>query len=174
VAAALGSAVDRLRPSLIYAPSTVDFHPEHRGVALALARALGQCDAGALPPRLRVYPVQVPLTRILVNRLAATGDVAATSRAALETYATQVGALRSSLRMKRYAALRYRAGTQAEVFWELPADDYRDMVLASADPVCPPSRPLYRGVRRLPFSDPLAYLRGRRARRRLGAIAARE
>ena len=57
--------------------------------------------------------------------MAATGVVAGRSRVALECYVTQLGSLRSSLRTKRYAALQYKAGTQAEVFWELSAGAYR-------------------------------------------------
>src|SRR5262245_198206 len=61
---ALRALIERFAPDVIYAPSRIDFHPEHHKAAYALALALA---ATALAPRVRVYQVQVPLTPILTN-----------------------------------------------------------------------------------------------------------
>ena len=54
------------RPQIIYAPSCVDFHPEHLKVARCLARALIQEATGDVK-RIRAYEMQVPLGNELVN-----------------------------------------------------------------------------------------------------------
>jgi len=169
----LKRVLDAESPDLVYAPSRVDFHPEHRRVAQALARALGGGRGRTPGLRIRIYPVQVPLTGILTNRVAPTGVVARRSRLALERYETQLTSLRSSLRAKRYAGLRYRAGPQAEVYWELPAEGYRAIHDEDGGHQPSRSRGSFRGLRPLPFTDPLAYLAGRGERWRLRSVAER-
>jgi hypothetical protein len=56
---------------------------------------------------------------------------------------------------------------QAEEFWELPAGQYAALH-AELDGW---SGDVFRGVRFYPFSDPLAYLRGRAERRRIAGMA---
>ena len=121
LSARLRTLLEEAAPHVVYAPSRVDFHPEHRKVATSLARALA---GGAGHPLVRTYQVQVPLTASLTNVVASTGSVARRARSALEAYQTQVGSLRRTLRMKRYAGLRHRATPEAEVFWELPVPAY--------------------------------------------------
>ena len=153
----------RHEPDLVYAPSRVDFHCEHERVARALAAALGD---GPAPRRLRVYPVQVPLTATLANVVVPTRDLPRVRRA-LRCYVTQLGALSCCLRPRRYSAGLYRLPGPAEEFWQLDPGQYRRLHHQ------PPERPLvetFRGLRHYAWSDPLAYLRGLGERRRLASI----
>ena len=51
-------------PTVIYAPSQLDFHSDHRRVAQAVAATVS-----ARPVLVRVYPIQVPLTPLVSNLL---------------------------------------------------------------------------------------------------------
>ncbi|RMH16029.1 MAG: PIG-L family deacetylase [Acidobacteria bacterium] len=152
----------RLRPAVIYAPSAIDFHPEHRRAAQALAAALDD-DRAAL----RVYPVQVPLTPPVINLACPAGERAGGLAAALAAYRSQLGSLERCLRTRRYMARLYRRDRLLEVFWQLPAATYRRLHPPGDAPADPP----FRGLRYLALSDPLAFLAGRRARRRLALEA---
>jgi LmbE family N-acetylglucosaminyl deacetylase len=167
---ALTAILNRLSPDLLYAPSRIDFHPEHYRVAHCLAGVLDAQRAGAVPI-VRIYQVQVPLTPILANLVAATGSVMDGSLVALDQYATQAGSLLRCLRMKRYAALWYGVAHQAEEFWELTAAEYWALHRA------PPRRPLvrtFRGLGSFALTDPLAYMRGVVERCRLARLAAQK
>ncbi|HYF64991.1 MAG TPA: hypothetical protein VD886_19355, partial [Herpetosiphonaceae bacterium] len=150
---------------VIYAPSRVDFHPEHWRVAQALALALAD---GAAPPgvRVRAYQVQVPLTAILVNLVTPVGDVQARSQAVYAAYQTQRGSLARTARMRRYAAGFYGLEGSGEEFWQLSAAQYARL---HRGPLA--SWPGFRSLRPHALSDPLAYWHGRGARRRLRLIA---
>ena len=159
--ARLAELLDDWRPDLVYAPSRVDYHPEHARVAHGLALALaGSGEA----PSVRVYPVQVPLTRGLTNLVADVSVVVARLEQALDAYATQQHNTLRAMRSRRYAACFYRLGRWAEEFWEMPAEHYCLLHEAPPDPW---DATLFRGLRRLPLTDPLAYLQGRSARREL-------
>jgi LmbE family N-acetylglucosaminyl deacetylase len=88
----LEALLDDLEPDLVYAPSRIDFHPEHRRVAHALALALDS-RLGARPRALavRIYGVQVPLTPALANLVADVSDVAERCHAVLRSYTSQAG-----------------------------------------------------------------------------------
>jgi LmbE family N-acetylglucosaminyl deacetylase len=154
-------------PGVVYAPSRVDYHPEHCRVAEALALALAELPPESRP-LVRVYQVQVPLTRALTNLVADISGVAAECAAALDAYVTQRSNMGRALRQRRYAAAYFRLKRQAEEFWELTAEQYgalhddRHSCLGRA----------FRGMRFYSFSDPLAYLWGRSERRRLALLVA--
>jgi LmbE family N-acetylglucosaminyl deacetylase len=154
----LGAALDLCSPTVVYAPSVVDFHPEHVAVARSLATAL----AVGSPQRLRVYPVQVPLTSVLVNLVSPVGDRLPAVAEAIETYASQSVSLRRCLRARAYAGARHGLAEAAEEFWEMTADDYRRL-----QPGPPGALSRFRGLRHHALGDPLAYLAGRDERRRL-------
>jgi LmbE family N-acetylglucosaminyl deacetylase len=149
------------RPDVVYAPSLIDFHPEHHRVAHALALALGDAQ---VKPSVHVYQVQVPLTPRLTNLVAATAGVAEPAGRALRCYASQWHSAARSLRQRRYAGARYRTGGPAEEFWELPGERYCALH-ADSPAQWPVTR--FRGLRFYPWADPLAYLRGRSARWRI-------
>ncbi len=155
-------------PTIVYAPSRVDFHPEHLAVAHTLGRALDSAPA-ARRIRVRVYQVQVPLTRILTNLVADVSDVFTESVTALRAYESQYGSIESVHRRRRYGALSHRAVGPVEEFWELTADQYAELHRASSTEWSG----RFRGMRRFAWTDPLAYLFGNAERRRL-RLGARE
>jgi LmbE family N-acetylglucosaminyl deacetylase len=162
----LRDVIGKTAPQIIYAPSCVDFHPEHVAVARALAGALSSPSAGA--PTIRVYQLHVPLTPILANRVAMVQSVADDLGAALGCYRSQLGSLERCWRMKRYGAALYGLSGLGEEFWEMDRDAYGRVhgTAVAAGPEGP-----YRGVRARPFTDPLSYLQGLAARRALRAVS---
>jgi LmbE family N-acetylglucosaminyl deacetylase len=161
--ASLRALLRQFAPQIVYAPSRVDFHPEHARVACALALALADAPAET---RVRVYQVQVPLTPALTNLVVDISGVIAQNTAALHAYATQRSNIGRAIRQRHYAAALYGLKRQAEEFWELSIKQYAalhaDLNGWSGD--------IFRGLRFYPFSDPLAYLRGRAERRRVADL----
>lgn len=164
--ARLREALLRVRPRVVYAPSCVDFHPEHLRVARALAHALDD----TLDPSVRVYAVSVPLTPTLANCAADTSAVTQLQDAALATYRTQGEALRATKRLRRYLACYYGAARSAEEFWELAPHAYQRVMQqgdwlgarAWARELTP-----YRSLQFRSWSDPLAFWQGQPERQRL-------
>jgi len=166
----LHDLLERYEPTVVYAPSRVDFHPEHLAVAHALARALGTLAVDAAARiRLRVYQVQVPLTPILANVVADVSSVLVESTAALCAYDSQLGSIEGVHRRRRYGALAHRMRGPVEEFWELTAQQYAELHCGSSVEWLGK----FRGVRRFAWTDPLAYWLGNAERRRLQAAAAR-
>lgn len=158
----LESLLRELEPDWVYVPSCVDYHPEHRRVAGAVALAVERAvQHGLRAPRVRVAQNQVPLTAALTNLVADTSTVAERALAALELYRSQRGAIVPYLRIKRYTARFYGFARQGEELWELSAEEYRRLQAGIGSA----SRP-FRSFRHYSWSDPLAYLVGRRERRR--------
>jgi hypothetical protein len=148
---------------VVYAPSCVDFHPEHLRVARNLAGMLRPSQT------VRVYELGVPLTPILANVVADIHSVKAAKNGALACFASQQAALAPLARLARYRRAQYGVA-HAEVFWEMPAQAYQDIMGYGAWSW---KDAPFRGIRPRPFSDPLAFLRGRRTRRRLRQFARR-
>ena len=165
----LEASLDDIEPDVIYAPSRIDFHPEHHRVAHALARAL-DTHVRVRPRALyvRIYSVQVPLTPALANLVVDVSDVAERCHAVLRSYASQEGSVECSYRQRRYGALLHGVRGEVEEFWELPAARYAALHLDT------PERwpAAFRGLRNFSLSDPFAYLTGQRERRRLRSAAA--
>ena len=165
----LRALLEQVEPTIVYAPSRVDFHPEHLSVAQSLASTFGSLGGTLVARvRVRVYQVQVPLTRILANVVADVAPVLAESDAALRAYESQAGSVESVRRRRRYGALAHRASGPVEEFWELTAAEYAELHRG------PHAEWLgkFRGVRRFAWTDPLAYWFGNAERRRLQAAAA--
>jgi LmbE family N-acetylglucosaminyl deacetylase len=159
---ALRDLLRETAPHIVYAPSCVDFHPEHVRVAACLAQAMA--DSGSHDPIVRMYQMQVPLTPWLVNRVAPIASIVPTLVAAMRLYETQRGSIERCLRMKRYGARFYGLPGWAEEFWEVDAAAYARMHATSGG-IAVDRR--FRSVRARPFTDPLAYLQGLAARRAL-------
>lgn len=160
----LSHLIEEFAPELIYAPSRIDFHPEHLAVAHALARALVASNCAAI---MRIYQVQVPLTSVLSNLVVDVSAQFADCAAVLRSYATQAGSVACAFRQRRYSAARHGFEFAAEEFWQMSAARYVSLHAA------PPSdwpRP-FRGLRNFPLTDPLAYWVGRDARRRMSSAA---
>ncbi len=158
----LAGVLRRSRPDVVYAPSRIDFHPEHERVARALGGALASAQGEAR--KVRIYAVQVPLTPRLSNLVVAVDLEAPDLEAAFRAHRSQLGSLERCLRRRRYAGRLYRMPGPAETFWQLTPAHYRRLHRRT------PRRPLhrtFRGLRYYAWSDPLAYLRGLQERRRL-------
>lgn len=155
--AGLQKLFHQFQPTLIYAPSRVDYHPEHWRVAHALALALTEAVT------VRVYQVHVPLTGLLTNVVADTSGVSGRVAQAFAAYSSQQDTLARSFRLRRYAACYFRLERHAEPFWQLPAGAYRQHHQSQPDqwPAA------FRGLRHRALDDPLAYLFGRAERQRL-------
>jgi LmbE family N-acetylglucosaminyl deacetylase len=168
--ARLRDALMRLQPNIIYAPSCIDFHPEHVRVARALAAALDDIA----PTMLRVYAISVPLTRTLANCVADTSAVMHLQHVALAAYRTQVVALRAPKRLRHYLANYYGVARSAEEFWEISPRAYQSMMQqgdwlgerAWARELTP-----YRSLQFRSWSDPLAFWQGGHARQQLFRLA---
>lgn len=158
--------LDALVPDVVYVPSCVDFHPEHRAVARVAARCLASA-AGRRTGRsiaVRAYEVQVPLTDILINLVAPIAVVSSGVHAAAAAYGSQADSLAGALRLKRYAGARHGLGVAAEAFWELSPAAYAWL---HEGPAAGSSGSRFRGLRRLAMTDPLAFALGRLERRQL-------
>ncbi len=159
----LAQVLRRYRPDTIYAPSRVDFHPEHEKVARALAGALATDCESPSPAELRIYSIQVPLTPILSNLIVPVDQPEPRLDKALAAHRSQLGSLEPCRRHRRYLGRLHGLG-DAEELWRLTAEQYQR--LHRDPPRRPPGR-IFRGLRYYAWSDPLAYLRGLGERRRL-------
>ncbi|MDH3457918.1 MAG: PIG-L family deacetylase [Gemmatimonadota bacterium] len=153
---------DRLAPlidsaQIVYAPSCVDFHPDHLWVAQAVAAVIRPDQV------VRAYELGVPLTPILANCVLDTAAVADAKRAALACFATQTMTMAPLHRGARYRSALY-GHTHCEVFWELSGRAYRALMQTHAWGF---EDTPFRGIRRHPLTDPWAFFLGTRARRRL-------
>jgi LmbE family N-acetylglucosaminyl deacetylase len=155
--AALRALVTELAPDVCYAPSRLDYHPEHVRVAEALASVLPD---GTLA---RIYPVHVPLLGA-VNLVADVSLEWPGIDAVVAAYVTQAASTARAARVRRYAAALYGCERAGETFWELPAAAYRAM---HSFPGASAAEGPWRGLRERPWTDPLAYLRGARERQHL-------
>jgi LmbE family N-acetylglucosaminyl deacetylase len=152
-------------PDIIYAPSRIDFHPEHLRVAHALALALGEVtEPRRQSIRVRVYPIQVPLDPFTVNLVTDVSGVHSQCEAVLQAYESQAASIHCARRRRRYSALLHRIAGHAEELWELPAGRY--VALHRESPMYWPQ--VFRGLRNFPLTDPLAYLAGMQERRKIG------
>lgn len=158
--AALHALFQEWLPHLVYAPSRIDFHPEHQRVVQALAAVLGDYSDSHLRA-IRVYPVQVPLTPVLTNLVTPIADVMPQVSAVLRAYVTQKDNMGRAMRQRRYAAHLYGLRGGAEELWQMSPEQYAWLhrSLESA------SMSTFRGLRGNAWSDPLAYLTGVSARR---------
>ena len=160
----LRALIEAHRPDIIYAPSRIDFHPEHFRVAHSLALALAESREPRLrATRVRIYQIQVPLHPLVINLVADVSRVWPQCGAVLRAYASQAASLAWCNRQRRYSSLRHGTAGHAEVFWELSAQRYADLHRESPEHWST----AFRGLRNLPLTDPLAYLAGTREQRRI-------
>jgi LmbE family N-acetylglucosaminyl deacetylase len=159
----LGALLERLLPDVVYAPSRIDFHPQHLAVAHALALALMGIPSHVPAPTIRVYAIQVPLTPILSNLVVDVSLVRRRCDAILRAYGSQTRSLECTRRMRGYSARGHGAAGYAEEFWEISTRQY---VALHREPPRQWPTP-FRGLRNSPLSDPLAYLIGTRERLRI-------
>ncbi len=143
---------------VIYAPSMIDFHPEHRRVAECIAGIVGQRQI------VRIYQLGVPLGANLINLVADVSSVIEIKNNALAAHQSQKNAVKPLRRMTRYLSKYYRLRA-VECFWELPGDSYASLMQNAAG--WSEKNGAFRGIRPHSFTDPLAWLTGRAARKKL-------
>ena len=159
LASRLRALLESYRPEIVYAPCRITTHPQVETVSRALAAALRE-EAGTLR-EIRIYPLDVPLGPVLWSaafptRRAELAPLLAT------TYLSRQRADAAALRRRRYDAELLGLPGLLETFWQLGPGAYRQLHRA----VTPPAV-AFHPLRLRPWSDPLAYLRGLRERRRL-------
>jgi LmbE family N-acetylglucosaminyl deacetylase len=157
--ARLAEQLAEFGPAIVYAPSTIDYHPEHRRVARVLA---GVCTAPV-----RVYELGVPLGPFLTDLVADTTAVEGVRQAALAAYGSQALGIANLRRLRRYAGAYWQGIGLAEPFWQLTPGEFRAVVAAEGS-----SATRFRGLRGRAFGDPWSYLVGWTTRRRLARAAA--
>jgi LmbE family N-acetylglucosaminyl deacetylase len=146
---------------VIYAPSCVDYHPEHLKTAHLLA---GLLSPGQM---VRVMEIGVPLTPVLANVLADISEAEGQKREALSRFVSQRQTLDALARLARYRSALFGI-EHVEVFWELTAEAYgRVMAFGSWERGESP----FRGIRSRPFGDWIAFAAGWHMRGRLRTIA---
>jgi hypothetical protein len=142
---------------VVYAPSCVDYQPEHVAVARVVA------DLVRPEQTVRAYEVTTPLTPLLAGCVADIGPVAALEARALAAFRTQRLTVAAAKRIARYRARLYGLEA-AEAFWELRGEVYARAMQAGD---WREGRSPFRGVRMRPFADPLSAIAGFRARQAL-------
>jgi LmbE family N-acetylglucosaminyl deacetylase len=134
-------------PTVIYAPSQLDFHSDHRRVAQAVAATVS-----ARPVLVRVYPIQVPLTPLVSNLIHDVSDLAVEMVRIRRAHTTQAESIERTARTRGYAARFFGAPSQVESFCQLSGATYGRL-----------NRDLsgrFRGLRIRAWTDPLAAVRG--------------
>jgi LmbE family N-acetylglucosaminyl deacetylase len=163
----LRGAIEMFRPDIVYAPSGVDFHPEHIAVAKVVARTLEAMRASTRPV-VRVYEMQVPLGIELTNLYAPLGAGFAQKQRAISAYRSQRGALDLWRRQARYLGALYGAAGGAEAFWETSIEGYRSVMEQTWwDWRTTP----FRSLSGRPFGDFGAHTAGAQTRRALLKVA---
>jgi LmbE family N-acetylglucosaminyl deacetylase len=161
----LAQLLEEFRPTIVYSPSRVDFHPEHLRVAAGVARALDG-GAGTCVQQVRAYELQVPLTPMLANLISPVETTQQCKQEALAAYRTQLGSFLWVPRHNRYLRALYRSEGALELFWEMGP---RQFVALHANEGLPKAHK-FRSIRLRPFTDLAAWtvgIRKRRALRRL-------
>ncbi|MEO6457135.1 MAG: PIG-L family deacetylase [Chloroflexia bacterium] len=161
----LTKRLHEIRPTIIYAPSYVDFHPEHLAIARCLSMVLRATLQMKSSMKLRVYELQVPLTLTLINRKVQLGEEHSKKMAALGEYWTQGKSFSWQRRQERYLKTLLGSDSPVEVFWEMEIGDYVRIMNRQLNP-----QTNFRSMRPRPFSDGLAWLLGTRTRQRLRHI----
>jgi LmbE family N-acetylglucosaminyl deacetylase len=144
--------IEDISPDIIYAPTILDYHPEHRRVGHCLA-AVVLTDAV-----IRIYTLHIPLSHLANIRVDVSREISAVGEL-FAIYQTQVSSLLRGLRLRRYAAALNDCGMAMEEFWELSGAAYKRSHLDINAPI------RVRGLRYWSFTDPLSYMIGWKARR---------
>lgn len=151
---------------IVYVPSCIDFHPEHLKVAHCIAEALQRCPVPALI--VRVYEMQVPLGRELINRHLPLGDLLEAKALAIAAYGSQRGALDLWRRESWYVGALCGVKGGAEGYWQVTPDAYcRVMDAGGWNWRTTP----FTSLRGRPTGDLSAHLKGIRTRLALREVA---
>jgi LmbE family N-acetylglucosaminyl deacetylase len=122
-------------PTIIYLPSTLDIHPDHRATnRIFYAATQNFSFANDLTLVCREYEVWTP---VLSNRIADISDVVETKHKAIEQFASQIAQtnyLRTQLALNAYRSVYYSQGYgYAEAFFESSIEQHRSLLRQLAD-----------------------------------------
>jgi LmbE family N-acetylglucosaminyl deacetylase len=122
--------LDKKKPNLIYAPSVLDNHPDHRATNRILRFALESLPEEITSEiRIRGYEVWTPVP---ANRMVDISPVEALKREAVNVFASQtrfVDYARAILGLNQYRSMMHLGGrSTAEAVWECTWDEYRRLV----------------------------------------------
>ncbi len=162
LAGQLTTLLTSIKPSILYSPSLVDFHPEHLRVARVLAQVL-RTDVSKIVRCIRAYELQVPLTPVLANLAAPINSTQQCKDSALACYRTQSGSFLWVPRHKRYLRALYRTERPVELFWEMVPRQFAAIHLESDG--------RFRNMRLRPLTDLAAWTIGLQTRRAFRRIA---
>lgn len=151
LASLLQKTLQNYQPTLIYAPTCIDFHPEHYKVACTLANIL---QPG---PEVRGYQIHVPLTHHLSNLVVDVSNYKKQINDVLSLYKTQQWSIPCALRWRYYSGCFYGNYYFIEPFWAMSVDTYQSLHTSTKKTWSTNS---FRGLRLRPFTDPLAYWQG--------------
>ncbi len=118
------------KPNLIYAPSIMDNHPDHRATNRILRLALESLPKEITAEILiRGYEVWTPVP---ANRMVDISPVETIKRQAIDLFASQtrfVDYTRAILGLNQYRSMMHLHGrSTAEAFWEHTCDEYKTLV----------------------------------------------
>ena len=118
------------RPKIIYLPSILDIHPDHRATnRICYAATKDFPCADGLAPVYREYEVWTPL---LSNRIIDISDVVETKNKAIEQFGSQIAQtnyLRTQLALNAYRSVYCSQGYgYAEAFFESNVEQYRSLL----------------------------------------------
>lgn len=139
------------KADIVYTPSWIDFHPEHLKVAECLAEMVSDTQI------IRTMQLGVPLGSKRTNCLVDITFVAERKEAAIAAYKSQLGALKPLQRTARYLKARY--GRSVESFWQATGAEFKKQMRNNS---WTGGYSSYRGIRPRPFTDPLAWIIGKR------------
>jgi len=157
---AIVRAFREINPTVVYAPSLIDFHPEHRRIAKILGTSLSEAVA---EPEVRIYGAQVPLTPQLTNLVHDVSDLETAIASVFASYPSQSQSTMPMMRLRRYAARFYGAATQVEGFCAVQASTYASLQRR------PPAR--FKALSGRAWTDPLVLIVGLAERRAWGRAA---
>jgi LmbE family N-acetylglucosaminyl deacetylase len=126
----LQTILQREKPTIIYLPSMLDVHPDHRASnRIFYAATKNLLYANGLCPICREYEVWTP---VLCNRIIDISDVAETKNKAIEQFGSQIAQtnyLRTQLALNAYRSVYYSHGFgYAEAFFESSAEQHQSLL----------------------------------------------
>jgi N-acetylglucosamine malate deacetylase 1 len=118
------------RPTVVYLPTILDIHPDHRATnRICYAATKNLYRANDISPIYREYEVWTP---VLSNRIIDISDVVETKNKAIEQFSSQIAQtnyLRTQLSLNAYRSLYCSQGFgYAEAFFESSAEQHRSLV----------------------------------------------
>jgi LmbE family N-acetylglucosaminyl deacetylase len=118
------------KPIVIYLPSILDIHPDHRATnQIFYAATKKSFSTNDFSPVYREYEVWTP---VLTNRIIDISDVVETKNKAIEQFGSQIAQtnyLRALLALNAYRSIYYSQGLgYAEAFFESYAEQHRSLM----------------------------------------------